>query len=459
MMNKAISEKNLKDFEKAYDSSVAHKIAQHAVSNNGVYAAAYSKEVEAQIPASFNVDVEAGEVCNQKRSGRCWMFAGLNVIRTIAMKNLHVKNLELSQSFLMFYDKLEKSNYELEACLANLDEADNSRLMDYIVNIGGQQDGGYWHFFTELVKKYGVCPKQCMPETTPSSDSDEMDNVLTQILTRDVAALRAEHKKGKTVSELRASKESMLAEIYRILTICIGKPVESFTFDYEEDNPDKNAKAAKSKKEEGKKIVRIKSTPKEFFDKYIGAEFDNYVDLVNWPIDTYSMYQPYSTKLCQNVVGTTPAVSVNVPLTEIKEALIKSLKGGDVTWFACDVLQYLLRKSGTLDTQLLDIDTLLDTKLSFDKGERLKYRASQCNHAMTFTGVNLDEAGKPERWKVENSWGADVGTKGFFVMTDRWFDEFVYEVVVDKKYVSEKVLEALKKKPTELEPWAPVCVK
>lgn len=458
-MNKEISEKDLKAFEAAYDGSAVNKVAQNAVGSAGVFTAAYSTSELNKLSDKFNVDVPAGEITNQKRSGRCWMFAGLNVIRTIAMKKLHVKNLELSQAYLMFFDKLEKSNFELEAVLDNLDEEDNSRLMDTIVQLGGQQDGGYWHFFTELVKKYGVCPKDCMQETAVTSSSDEMDAVITQVLTRDLSILRQEHKAGKSIEELRAHKESMLSEIYRILCICIGKPVETFTFDYEEDAPEKKKDEKKEegeKKEEESKVKRIVSTPKEFFAKYIGADLDEYVSLVNWPISGYSMYQTYTAKLCQNVVGEPDHVSVNVPLSEMKEALIKSLKGKEVCWFACDVSQYLLRTSGYLSTTLLDVDTLFSTELNFDKGERLKYRASACNHAMTFTGVNLDQNGTPDRWKVENSWGDKAGIRGYFVMTDKWFDEFVYEAIVNKKYVSEKVLEALKKQPVELAPWAPV---
>ena len=464
-MTKELTSEQLANFAKAYDANPANTIAQHAASHNGVMSAAYSSEVENQIPDIFSIDVkETGEITNQKQSGRCWMFAGLNVLRSIAMKKLHVKNLELSQSFLMFYDKLEKSNYELEAALDNLDEPDNSRLMDTILTIGGHQDGGYWHFFTELVKKYGVCPKGVQGETVPTSSSSEMDSVLEQILSRDVMKLRALHRDGKTAAELRALKDDMLSEVYRVLTICIGKPVDKFTWEYLEDDPekkdekkdDKKAEKADDKKPEENQYRRLTMTPKEFFDKYVGTDLDDYVVLTNWPLRGLKMNQTYTTKLCNNVVGAPVAKSLNLPIADLKNAIIASLKGKDLVWFACDVSAYLLRKGGILDTKLVDLDNLFSTTLNFDKGDRLISHASMCNHAMTFTGVNIGPDGNPDRWKVQNTWGKDAGINGYFVMTDRWFDGFVYEAIINKKYLTPAQLKAFAKKPVVLEPWAPV---
>ena len=452
-----LSLKQIAAYEKAYDTTPANVIAEHATGRNGIFNAAYSTEVESQINGAFSIEVkDTGSITNQKSSGRCWMFSGLNVIRSIAMRKMHVKNLELSQSYLMFFDKLEKSNFELEAALANLDEADNSRTMDYIFMIGGHQDGGYWHFFTDLVKKYGVCPKSCQIETAATSASTEMDFVLQQLLSRDVCQLRAGHREGKSVQELRALKDDMLSEIYRVLTICIGKPVKEFTYEYEENNPD--SKEKRSAKKDESKFHRITMTPKEFFDTYVGEDLDQYVSLVNWPIRGYEMHRTYTTRLTQNVVGTPTATSLNVTLPEMKAAIIASLKGKDLVWFACDVSAYLLRTGGLLDTKLIDVDSLFSTKINFDKGDRLMSHASQCNHAMTLTGVNLDEKGQPNRWKIENSWGEKAGLDGFFVMTDRWFDEFVYEAVVKREYLPAELAEAAKAKPIELDPWAPVNV-
>lgn len=462
-MNKEITLEDLKAFERAYDSNPANRIAEHAAGHNGVYAAAYDTALESKITPTFSLEVkETGSVANQKSSGRCWMFAGLNVIRSIAMKKLHVKNLELSESYLMFFDKLEKSNLELEAALDHIDEDDDSRLLATIYRLGGGEDGGYWHFFTELVRKYGVCPKSAQLETVPTSASSEMDDVLSQVLSRDVSQLRAAYREGKTVEELRALKEGMLSEVYRILTICIGKPVTEFTYEYREDAPkkgeDQSEEKPEEKKEQEETFRRIHTTPKEFFDTYVGADLDDYVDLVNWPIRGFKLHQTYTSELCDNVVGGKLHKSLTVDLKELKDAIVASLKGGDLVWFACDVTPYLYRNKGILDTKLIDLDTLFDTTLGFDKGERLLCRASQCNHAMTFTGANIKEDGSVDKWKVENSWGEKVGYDGYWTMTDRFFDNYVYEAVVNKKYIPEDLLKALEKDPVVLPPWSPVNV-
>lgn len=455
-MQKEISIKDLQNFRKNFEKNPANKIAQNAVQRNGVGNSAFSSEAFRELSNTFNVEVkETGSMTNQKSSGRCWMFAGLNVLRSIAMKKLKVADLELSQSYLMFYDKLEKSNYQLEAVIEHIDEEENSRIMDAILQSGGQQDGGFWHYFVELVRKYGVCPKSAMPETIPTSSSMEMDDVLNILLAKDTAFLRNLHKEGKSEKELRQIKEGMLSEIYNILTICIGKPVDTFTYNYEEKADDKGKKKKEEKKEESN-LKSITCTPKEFFEQYVGIDLDEYVVVTNWPLNNYPYHQTYTVKLTDNVVGGKKSISVNEPIEEMKNAVISSLKAKELVWFACDVVSSSYRKEGLLSTEVVNLDELFSVKLGFDKGERLAYRASACNHAMTFTGVNLDKDGKPNRWKVENSWGEEPGYKGYFIMTDDWFNNFMYEAVVNKKYLSKDVLKDLKKKPVELEPWAPV---
>ena len=449
-MNKSIELNDLQAFEEAYKADKANLIATNAVTKNGVFNAAYDTSKLKDLTPTFSVEVkDTGTITNQKQSGRCWMFAGLNVIRKIAMKKLHIKDLELSESYLMFYDKLEKCNSQLEAILAHLDEEDNSRLLDSILTLGGQQDGGFWHFFVELVKKYGVCPKSAMPETNPSSASSQMDSVINHLVTKDSAILRNKYKEGAKEDELRALKGKMLEEIYRLLAICLSVPVKKFTFEYEKQPSGK-------KKDKKPEFCRITTTPKKFYEKYIKEDLDQYVVLVNWPMKNYKMYQSYTVNLCENVYGTDTSKAVNIPLDVIKKAIIASLKDNNLVWFACDVLASSVRQEGFLSTELLNLDQLFSVNLNFDKGDRLMLRASQCNHAMTFTGVNLDKNDLPNKWKVENSWGDTVGFKGNFVMSDKWFDEFVYEAVINKKYLTQEVLDALNTKPVVLQLWSPV---
>mgnify|MGYP000888373812 FL=1 len=448
-MSKQIDEKDLAAFAKSFDADKVNTIARNAVSRNGVFNAAFDSQALRKIPQTFSVEVkETGSITNQKQSGRCWMFAGLNVIRTIAMEKLKVKDLELSESYLMFYDKLEKSNFELETLLEHLDEPDNSRLLDYITSLGGHQDGGYWSFFVNLVRKYGVVPIAAEPETIPSSASGEMDSVLSTLLAKAIATIRGAYKAGKKLPELRKIKDGFVAQVYKILAISLGKPVTEFTYEYEE-TPDSKAKDAKPT------FKRITMTPKEFFDKYVGDDLGDYVPLLNFPSPAYPIHERYAVKIMGNVVGGEPETAVSVTLKEFQDAIIASLKGGEVCWFGADVLARSFRKEGFLAYSLLDLNDLFSTDLSLDKGSALTFKAVQVNHAMTFTGVDLDDKGQPTRWKVENSWGDSVGAKGFFVMDQGWFENYVFEVIVNKKFLPKDIVALATKKPVEVEPWAP----
>jgi bleomycin hydrolase len=314
--------------------------------------------------------------------------------------------------------------------------------------LGGQNDGGFWNFFVDLVNKYGVCPKSAMEETVSTSASSEMNYVLNTLMTKDVANLRLMRRAGKNKDDLRAAKEDMLEDIYRVLAICIGVPVSEFTYEYEIESKEEN--------KDEPKFRRIKTTPKEFAKKYITKDLDDYVLLVNWPIKGNKAYDVFTIKYAYNVKGAPISKAINVPIDEMKECAIKALKDNNPLWFACDVTAESYRKEGYLSREVIDLDDLFSLDLDFDKGDRLQLRASQCNHAMTLTGVNLDDSDKPNRWKVQNSWGTDVGTKGIYVMTDKWFDEYVYEIAVEKKYLTDKAYKALDKEPKVLEIWDPV---
>lgn len=463
-MEKEITLKDIEGFKKDFESDPNLRISRNATMRNGVFNAAYNSEEVRNIPNTFSNEVkDIGSITNQKQSGRCWMFSGLNVIRIAAMKKLHVKDFELSESYLMFWDKLEKSNYQLESILSTLDEPDNSRVFDTIIGLGGQQDGGFWAFFTALVKKYGVCPKSVMPETIASSSSSEMDAVLNHKLAQYSSHLREEHRKGVSIEKLRAEKEQMLSEIYRILTICLGKPVETFTYGWKatpedkKDTKDETASKKTDKKEEPKeKWETFTGTPVEFYNKFVGIDLDDYVVLTHAPVRGFKYNTNYAVEYALNVVGTPLHGFVNVPLDVLKKAAIDSIKNDEAMWFDCDVVALSVRKDGYLDDKILDLDDLFKSSFAFDKGESLIFRNTQANHAMTLVGVNLDEKGNPDRWKVENSWGKDVGDNGIFVMSDSWFDRFVYGLVVNKKYLTKEIVEISKSKPTMLPAWSPV---
>lgn len=459
---KEISEIILKDYEKKFNKNKGFILSSNAVQRNGINNVAFVSEATRNLTPIYSNEVkDIGSITNQKQSGRCWMFAALNVLRQILMKKLQVKDIELSESYLMFYDKLEKSNVELEETIKHIDEDFSSRIFDTILYLGGQGDGGYWHYFVELVKKYGVCPKDSMPETKDSSSSYAMDEIINKLLAKDVIALKEAYKNGKDKSELHLLKDKMIEEIYNVLRISIGKPVDKFIYEYHEDNKEVKDEDEKKDKKEDKKdendFKRIEMSPKEFYDKYIGKDLDDYVSLVNWPIEKWPYYQTYTYKIINNVVGGKKSKSLNVPIIDLKEVTIKSLKDNKICWFACDVDAYSMSKDGYLAQEILNYESIFNSSFDISKGDRLLVKASSANHAMCLGGVNLDKKGKPNKWKVINSWGKEYSFNGCLVMSDKWFDTFVYEVIVDKKYLSEKMLEALKTKPIGLDPWDPVC--
>ena len=299
-MNKELTLEDVKGFEKDFDKNGSLKISKNAVMRNGVFNAAFDSEETRNVPFTFSNEVkDIGSITNQKQSGRCWMFSGLNVLRIQAMKKLHVKDLELSESYLMFWDKLEKSNYQLECVLDTLDEPDNSRVFDTVIVSGGQQDGGFWAFFTALVKKYGVCPKSVMPETIPSSASNEMDVVLNYKLAQFSSKLRADHRAGVSLDDLRKEKEAMLSEIYKVLTICLGKPVDTFTYEWKatpEPKKDEEKKDVEKKEEPKEKWESFTGTPKEFYDKFIGLDLDEYIVLTHAPARGFEEGKNYAVE-------------------------------------------------------------------------------------------------------------------------------------------------------------------
>ena len=458
-MDDILTINKIKDFKKTFNKSRTNKIIANTVQKNGIWDSAFDSEEARKLNPVFSNEIkDFPSVTNQKRSGRCWMFAALNVLRGIIAKNLGVKDIELSESYLMFYDKLEKSNVQLETVLNTLNEKDDSRLMERILDLGGQTDGGYWGYFVNLVKKYGVVPQAIMPEVFSSSDSAQMNTVIDQLITKDTIILRNGYKEGKDVEELRELKGRMLEEIYKVLAICLGQPVDKFTFEYIKDAPkDKKEGDLKLFEDEEKEssFARISTTPLDFFNNYCGKNLDDYISLVNWPMPNMKEYQLYSFKYINNVIGSDKMLFINVPVEDLKVAAIQTIKDNEPLWFACDVSTFSNRQDGYLSTEILDIDNLLGVSLYYDKGQRLLYRSSQCNHAMTLTGVNLDKNGNPNKWKVQNSWGTDIGHKGIYVMSDKWFDEFVYEVVVNKKYLNEKMQKAMKGKVIDLDIWSP----
>ena len=440
-MSQEITKEQIAAFDADFSTQRANRVAMNAVTNNGLLASAIRREAVEQDVHEYSISLEQGKICNQKQSGRCWMFAALNTLRYQVMKKYDLKTFELSQAYLFFWDKLEKSNYFLESILDTLDEPANGRLVSYLLT-APVNDGGQWDMLCNLIEKYGVVPKTAYPESKASSGSREMDMTLTEKLREDACILRKLHKEGKGLDELRARKTRMLGEIYRLLCICLGEPPKTFTFEYRD-------KGNNFHREEG-------LTPKSFFEKYVGVDLSDYVSLINAPTEDKPYGRSYTVQYLGNVKEGSAVRYLNLPIEELKKAAIAQMKDGQPVWFGCDVGKHSERDSGIMDLDIRGLEDLLDTRFTMTKAERLDYGQSLMTHAMVFQGVNLDENGKPNRWRVENSWGKEPGKDGYYLMTDRWFDEYMYQVVVNKKYLTAEQIAAYEAEPIALEPWDPM---
>lgn len=440
-MDSSISQNLLDQLEKRFDENPGNRMAMNAAVSCGICASSRNYVTEREIPHEFSISLEQGAVTNQKRSGRCWMFAALNCMRFQVIKKQNLEDFELSQSYPLFYDKLEKANYFLESILDTLDEPTDGRLIAHLL-AAPLNDGGQWDMLCSIVEKYGLVPKTAMPESVSSSATQEMVSYMTEKLREYACVLRKGHKAGKSMEQLKKEKEEMMETVYRMLCISLGKPPKPFTFEYRD-------KDGNFHREEN-------LTPKAFYEKYVGLRLDDYVSVINAPTEDKPFYRSYTVQYLGNVKEGRPVKYVNLPIEEMKQAAIAQLKDGEPVWFGCDVGKRSFRDGGLMDTGIYDVETLFDTDFPMTKAERLEYGQSLMTHAMVFQGVNLDENGKPDRWRVENSWGEEAGKKGYFVMSDRWFDEYNYQVVVNKKYLSSKALEAYEKEPVRLNPWDPM---
>ena len=431
----------LRRFSDEFNADKSHKIAMNAVTQNGVTKSAMSPAALSRDAHQFSINLKQGEITNQKSSGRCWMFAALNTMRFEIIKKLNLETFELSQNYPLFWDKLEKANYFLENILATLDEPTNGRMIAWLLS-SPLGDGGQWDMFCGLVEKYGVVPKDAMPENACSSATGEMDKFLTLKLREYACSLRAMHAKGCSMDELAAKKEGMLSTIYRMLAICLGEPPRKVTLQVRDKDDN---------------FLRDSDlTPQEFYKKYVGWDLSKCVSLINAPTADKPFGRTFTVKFLGSVHEGRPVKYLNLTSDALKRAAIAQLKDGRPVWFGSDVGQWLVRAGGIMDTEALEMGQLFDTEFPMTKAERLDYGESLMTHAMVLMGVNLDDEGKPTLWRVENSWGKDAGKDGYYIMTDKWFDEFTYQVVVDEKYLTDEEREQLKQEPITLEPWDPM---
>ena len=306
----------------------------------------------------------------------------------------------------------------MESILKTLDEKTEDRLISHLLK-APLNDGGQWDMFVNLIKKYGIVPKEVYPETANSSDTGALEEYMTKKLREYAKDLRACYKNGKDLKSLEKMKKEMMEKIYNILVISLGKPPKKFDFGMRD----------KDDKFTGERNI----TPLEFYKKYVGTDLDEYISIINAPTEDKPMNQTYTVEFLGNVVEGREVKYLNLSIEEMKKYAIKQLEDEKPVWFGCDVGQFYLRDEGLLTINGLEVNKLFNTEFNMTKGERLDYGESLMTHAMVFMGVDLDEKKEPLKWRVENSWGKDIGNEGYFLMDDEWFNQFMYQVVINKK--------------------------
>ena len=388
-------------------------------------------------------DIVSGEmdVTDQKSSGRCWGFAGLNLFRIFLGRKYNLKKFEFSQNYFMFWDKFEKANYFLENIIATADEPRDGRLVMYLVS-DPIQDGGQWHMFVNLIKKYGAVPQTEMPESFQSSKSMRMNRMITRKLREFAMTLRNAHKEEASLKKLRIMKEQMIATVYRMLTIHLGTPPDKFDWQI---------------RDKDKKFLRFEGvSPKRFFSEHVGLELDDYVCLINCPMSDKKYNEVYTVEYLGNVLGGEIIRYLNLPSKRLKEVAIASIQDDEPVWFGCDVGKYFHNDLAVMDMNIYDFELFYGTEFPMTKADRLEYGDSQMTHAMLLTGVDLNSKNRSRKWRVENSWGKKRGDNGYDIMTDKWFDEYTYEIVINKKYLTKEELEIYQREPVKLPPWDPM---
>ena len=434
--NGGIDAKTLEQLRSSYTASPAQKAVKNALASTSIATLAVNGENLAMCDTHFSHQVKTKGITDQKSSGRCWLFTGLNVLRAKMIEKHNLASMEFSQNYCSFYDLLEKSNLFLQAIIDTRALALNDRKVEWLLKnpIG---DGGQFTGVSNLIMKYGVVPKEVMPETFQSNNTRNMRMILSLKLREYALALR-NAKNDKAASTLKVEQ---LTEIYRILVECLGVPPTEFEWTH------RNRK--------GEVVSTEKYTPKSFYDKFIGEDLEgNYIMVMNDPAREYG--KVYEIEYDRHVYDGENWLYINLPIERIKEMAIASIKDNTAMYFSCDVGKFFNREKGTLDLANFDYESLFRTSFPMNKSERIKTFASGSSHAMTLIAVDLDEAGKPRKWMVENSWGAKSGYRGNLIMTDEWFNEYMFRLVVERKYVPQDILEMLKQKPTMLPAWDPM---
>lgn len=440
MAQKTLDQKTLEEVESAFSLDNYTRSSMNALTRNGVKEVAKNHQLAGTVDHYFSHRVNVSGITDQKSSGRCWMFTSLNLLRPKAMERLNVSSFEFSESYLFFWDMFEKANLFLENALASADKPMDDRRVHHYFH-SPVADGGAWNSFANLITKYGVVPKEVMPETYTSSNTRWMVRLLNRKLRQQGMELRklVAEKAGK--KDLADAKMSMLKDVYRILALNIGVPPKEFQWRYE--NKDGNVTALAS------------YTPQSFAQAALpSVDFSDYVMFMNDPTRPY--YQVYEIENYRNVVEGQNWLYINLPNEDLKEMAIASIKDNEAMYASCDVGKQLDSKFGLLAMDNYDFEAIYGLSFAMDKQERILTGDSGSAHGMALIAVDLDENGKSVKWQFENSWGASSGHNGYLTFTDEWFDNYLFRLVVREKYIPKRILKLLDEKPVVLPPWDPM---
>ncbi len=435
----AINPALLKNIRSEFNKSSDTKALMNAVSSNNIQKLALNRENLGNGDTYFSYRVKTEGITNQKSSGRCWLFTGLNVIRAHVINKYNLKEFSFSHNFNFFYDQLEKANLFYEGIIATAGKPmDDKKVEWFFKNPIG--DGGQWTGVVDIVNKYGLVPSDVFPESYNSENTSKMSRLLRTKLKKDALVLRKKYADGIGVADIRKEKEKMLAEVYRILAITLGEPPMEFSWRYED--ADGNVSELKS------------YTPQSFFKDFVDMNLDDYVMFMNDP--TRDFGKLYEIEYDRHVFDGHNWKYLNLETDKIKEFAKKSIMDGEGMYFSCDVGKQINKDKGTLDVNNYDYNDLFGVDFDMDKKERIETFTSGSTHGMALMAVDVDKDGKPVKWLLENSWGKDSGFEGNLIMSDKWFDEYMFRLVVNKKYLDEETLKMFDREAILLPPWDPM---
>ena len=423
------------------EGSAKVALARNAATQVGIEAASLNREKIQHTSTAVSHRLDDWKATSQKKSGRCWLFSSLNFLRSRARESLGIKNFEFSQSYVFFWDKFERANWFLTDIIATSDEPVDGRLVQFLLgDVLG--DGGQWDMAVSVYMKYGLVPKEVMPESEASTNSRPMNARLRAVLHIGALRLREAIAAGASAEEVDTQRRKILADVWKILVVCLGEPPVRFNWQWRDD--------------EGNFHRDGEITPHEFYERHVGVDLSEYICLVDDPRPENPKGSMETVEHLGNVVGGRPIRYLNAPVEEIKRIAAAQIAAGEAVWFGADVSQPYDRGLGFFVTGIHDYDGLFDVDFSSTKLERVRSGESAMDHAMLFTGVDLDEAGQPRAWRVENSWGDEPGDSGFFTMDDQWFTDNVFEVVVPKSALPEDLAAAVDSDPIVLPAWDPM---